>query len=465
MASGWTRRASVRLRATVGAVLVVAVTMVAGSVLLVLLLRDSLLDGIESTAEQRASSLADEIERSGVPPTPSRDDDDDPDDPDDDPDDDEDDEDDPEELLVVVRGEDGTVVYASEFLAGALPTDDDDSVPVRGSDHDYVVVTEEAEVDDGGDYVVSVGVSREDADESVAALVPLLGLALPVVLLVVAGTTWVVVGRALAPVERMRRQVDRISGEDLTSRVEPPPTRDEINRLALTMNAMLDRLEASRERQQRFVSDASHELRSPLAGIRQTAEVARAHPGALPEGELAEAVLEESARMQRLVEQMLLLTRTDERGTTGAAREVDLDDLALGEVERVRRTAGRVAVDGSGIAPSRVWGDRVALAQVARNLVDNAVRHARARVEVASGAGPEGAWLRVDDDGAGVPAAERERIFERFVRLDEARARDDGGSGLGLAIVREIARGHGGEATVTDSPLGGARFVVRLPVD
>lgn len=438
-----------------GAVVVVALALAAGSVLLVLLLRESLLDGIESTAEQRASAMADEIERTGVPRADG--------DRGDDGDTDDDDlDDDPEEILVVVRAEDGRVVHSSEPAAGELPAEDRDGVSVTGGDHDYLVVTEDADRDDQ-EYVVSVGVSREDADESVAALVPLLGVALPIVLLVVGGTTWVVVGRSLAPVERMRRQVDRISGDDLANRVDPPPTRDEINRLALTMNAMLDRLEVSRDRQQRFVSDASHELRSPLAGIRQTAEVARAHPGAMPEGELADAVLEESARMQRLVEQMLLLTRADERGGAATAREVDLDDLALSEVERVRRTAGHLIVDGTAIAPSRVWGDRAALAQVARNLVDNAVRHAHARVEVATGAGPEGAWLRVDDDGDGVPDDERERVFERFVRLDEARARDDGGSGLGLAIVREIAAAHGGEATVTVSPLGGARFVVRLP--
>ncbi|KRF17725.1 histidine kinase [Nocardioides sp. Soil797] len=447
MARRWTDRASVRVRATVAAVLVVAVVMVAGSVLLVLLLRESLIDGVESTAEQRASDLADQIERSGVPSQGENDDDD--------------DDDDPEDTLVVVRTEEGSVVFASESSAASLPSDGADSASVPGADHDYVVVTEDADFDDQ-EYVVSVGVSREDADESTAALVPLLTLALPVALLVVGMTTWVVVGRALAPVERMRRQVDAITGESLDTRLEPPPTRDEIHRLALTMNAMLDRLAASRERQQRFVSDASHELRSPLAGIRQTAEVARAHPGAMPEGELADAVLEESARMQRLVEQMLLLTRADEGGGRRAPGEVDLDDLVLAEVERVRRM-GSVGVDGSDVAPARTWGDRTALAQVVRNLVDNGVRHARTRIAVSCGSAPDGAWLTVDDDGSGVPPGERERIFERFVRLDESRARDDGGSGLGLAIVREIAGVHGGEAHVTDSPMGGARFVVRLP--
>ena len=135
---------------------------------------------------------------------------------------------------------------------------------------------------------------------------------MPLVLLVVGGTTWMVATRALAPVERIRREVEQITSDRLDRRVPEPGSRDEIHRLALTMNQMLGRLEDSHDRQQQFVADASHELRSPLASIRQTAEVARAHPGALPEGELADAVLEESARMQRLVEQLLLLTRADE---------------------------------------------------------------------------------------------------------------------------------------------------------
>lgn len=441
-----------RLRATAGALVVVLVALVAGAALLVVLLRQSLLDGLESTAEQRASSLADQIERSGVPATLDDDDDDDDDDEDDDPDD----------VVVVVRGPDGSVVLTSQAVAAELPDDDARGIDLTGGDHSYVVAAEEADTDQG-EYVVSVGVSQEDADESTAALVPLLAVGLPVVLLVVGATTWVVVGRALAPVERMRREVDQITGDRLSGRVEPPPSRDEIHRLALTMNAMLDRLETARDRQQRFVSDASHELRSPLAGIRQTAEVAKAHPGALPEGELAEAVLEESLRMQRLVDQMLLLTRTDEGGGRQAPREVDLDDLALAEVEAARRTGGFAVVDARGVAPARILGDRAAVAQVVRNLVDNALRHTRSRVEVACGSAADGVWLTVDDDGRGVAPTERERVFERFVRLDEARARDDGGSGLGLAIVREIVRAHGGDAFVTESPLGGARFVVRLP--
>jgi signal transduction histidine kinase len=438
----------VRLRTTAAAVVVVAVALLLGAVILVSQLRDSLRDGLETAAEQRASELADEIERSGLPaPRPAGEDDE----------EDADDPDDPDELVWQVLDESGAVVRASQPLAGPLPAEDTET-SLPGSDHRYLVVTEDAE-----DFEVVVAVSTEDVADSTAALVPLLLVGLPVVLLVVGATTWLVVTWALRPVERIRREVDEITGERLDRRVPEPRSRDEIHRLALTMNRMLERLEGARRRQQQFVGDASHELRSPLAGIRQTAEVARAHPGALPEGELADAVLEETDRMQRLVEQLLLLTRADEGAVLTQPREVDLDDLLLSEATRVRR-AGR-AVDTSNVGAARVRGDAAALAQVVRNLVDNAIRHANGTVLLASCTRGAEAWLTVEDDGPGVPASDRGRIFERFVRLDEARARDAGGSGLGLAIVEEIVRIHGGSVAVSDSALGGARFVVRLPAE
>ena len=189
--------------------------------------------------------------------------------------------------------------------------------------------------------------------------------------------------------------------------------------------------------------------------------LARAHPGALPEGELAETVLAESVRMQGLVDQLLVLTRAGEGPARVPREDVDLDDLALAEVRRVARSG--LAVDTTGVGAGRVHADPVALAQVVRNLVDNAARHARSRVAVSVADAPGAVVLTVEDDGPGIPADARERVFERFVRLDEARARDAGGSGLGLAIVREVVAGHGGSVTVGPSALGGARFVVRLP--
>ncbi|MFC4071660.1 sensor histidine kinase [Actinoplanes subglobosus] len=348
-------------------------------------------------------------------------------------------EDEDDDFAWAVRDERGAVLWSSPAL-----------------DERALEVTEDA-----GAYTVVVLASLEEVDDATKALLTPLFVGVAGVPILVGGVTWVVVTGALAPVERIRREVEEITAERLDRRVREPVARDEIQRLAATMNRMLTRLEDSRERQQRFVADASHELRSPLAGIRQAAEVARSHPGALPEGELAEAVLEESGRMERLVEQLLLLTRTG-GADARELRDVDVDDLALTEVRRLRRAG--LAVDSSGVGAGRVRGDATALAQVVRNLADNAARHAASSVVIAVRSGGRGVELVVEDDGAGVPESERERVFERFVRLDEARDRDAGGSGLGLAIVKEIVTAHGGTVEVTASVLGGARFVVHLPL-
>ncbi|WP_435741840.1 sensor histidine kinase [Nocardioides sp. SYSU DS0663] len=447
MADARWSRASVRLRTTAAAVVVVAVVLLLGAVALVALVRGSLRDGLAASAEERASVLADQVESSGLPT------------PDPDEADDLDNLDDPDDLLWQVVTADGEVVAASQPLGRSLPVEEDD-VTLRGADHDYLVVTEDVELD-GEELHVVVATSLEDVADSTEALLTPLAVGLPLVLLLVGGTTWAVATRALAPVERIRREVELITGDRLDRRVPEPRSRDEVHRLARTMNQMLTRLQESRDRQRQFVADASHELRSPLAGIRQTAEVARAHPGALPEGELADAVLEESTRMQRLVEQLLLLARTDDGSQPRERREVDLDDLALAEARRQRR-AGLV-VDTAGVAAGRVVGDEVALGQVVRNLLDNAARHARSTVVVAVREAEDAVELVVEDDGPGIPEDDRQRVFERFVRLDEARARDAGGSGLGLAIVRELASAHGGTVRADRGVLGGARVTVRLP--
>jgi signal transduction histidine kinase len=453
VAEGRLGRASVRLRTTVAAVVVVAIALMLGAFVLVTLVRDSLRDGVETSAEQRASSLADEIDRSGLPEQPRGDEEAGDDDPGDD-------DNEPEDEVWQVTDSSDSVVRSSQELGKPLPTEDTDEGRLPGADHGYVVVTEDASAD-GQEYVVSVAVSLEEVDDSTSALIPLLLVGLPLVLLVVGGTTWMVATRALAPVERIRREVEQITGHRLDRRVPEPRSRDEIHRLALTMNQMLGRLQDARDRQRQFVADASHELRSPLANIRQTAEVARTHPGALPEGDLADAVLQESARMQRLVEQLLLLTRADEGAAVRTIHDVDLDDLALAEASRVRRNG--LDVDTSGVSHGRVRGDRNPLAQVVRNLVDNAARHADEKIAIALHESGDQVELSVEDDGLGIQEDQRERVFERFVRLDEARARDSGGSGLGLAIVKEIVAAHGGTVAVSSGELGGARFVVRLP--
>jgi signal transduction histidine kinase len=237
---------------------------------------------------------------------------------------------------------------------------------------------------------------------------------------------------------------------------------DEIGRLARTMNDMLDRLQSSAERQRRFIGDASHELQGPLATVRTELEVALAHPEKANWPAAAADLLEENERMTRLVQDLLFLARADEG--SAAARpmaRVDLDDVVLAEVERARAHA-RVPIDLSKVSGAEVRGNADDLGRVVRNLLDNAERYARTTVTVSLVTVGAVVELVVADDGPGVPDTDRDRIFERFRRLDEARSRNTGGSGLGLAIAREAVTAHGGDISV-EAGRPGARFVVRLP--
>jgi len=290
----------------------------------------------------------------------------------------------------------------------------------------------------------------------------LLALGLPLLLTVVAFTSYRVVGRALAPVEAIRTTVEGVSAADLSGRVPVPVTDDEVARLSETMNHMLDRLEQAQSRQRRFVADASHELRSPVATIRQHAEVAREHPRRMPRQVLADTVLAEALRLQGLVDDLLLLARTDEHTVALRRRPLDLDDIVLDEVRRLD-TMTSLQVDATGVSAAAVDGDPNALRRVVRNLLDNASRHAAGRVGVALGEHAGRVKFVVEDDGPGVSPEERARVFERFVRLDDARARDAGGSGLGLAIVAELVAAHDGAVTIGEAAIGGARIEVTLP--
>ncbi len=437
------RRTSLRTRTTLAAVLVVAVALLVGAAALVLAVRASLRDAAETTAEQRADALLAQVAAGQVPVA----------------DDEEDDE--PDDVVWQVRAPDGKVLAASASLQGALP-EDDGAADLAGSDHPYVLVTEDA--DDG--HLVTVAVSLEDVDETTSALAAPLLLGLPVLLLVVAGTTWLVVGRALRPVERIRREVEEITGQRLDRRVSEPASRDEVGRLARTMNAMLARLQDSRDRQEQFVADASHELRSPLASIRQAAEVAQAHPAAMPDGELAETVLEEAVRVQALVEQLLVLTRAGEGRARAPRTEVDLDDLALTSVRRVARPG--LEVDTTGVAAARLLGDPVALGQVVRNLVDNAVSFSPPDGTIDVVLRREGAMVifTISDQGPGIPPENLESIFERFYSERPSGEAFGLHSGLGLSISRQIIQSLGGDIRAENrrDRASGARFIVRLPV-
>ncbi len=428
------RRASIRVRITAAAVAVVAVAFGIGAVAMTWTLEQQLRASVAEQLSDELTALAEGVDAGTIQTAAlvARDDD----------------------VLVALRAPAGVTVNASD--AALLPTPPTSApTEARVGDEHFVVVA--AETTQG---TIVVARSLQEADDAVRTAAVLLAVAVPLALVLIGTVVWIVVGRALAPVDRIRARVDAIDATALDRRVPTTGSGDEVDRLAATMNRMLGRVDDGVRARQRFVSDASHELRSPLATMRQFAELSKAHPDATMPGELADVVLGEGERMHGIVEGLLLLARLDEHGPA-ARKAVDLDDLAHAEVARVR-ALGRT-VDGATIRVAPVAGDARLLGRALRNLVDNGMRHASSRIALGSVVRDGRAMVWVDDDGSGVAASERERVFERFVRLDEARARDDGGSGLGLAIVREVARAHGGDAWIAESPLGGARFVLELP--
>ena len=313
---------------------------------------------------------------------------------------------------------------------------------------------------DGRDLVVHVAAPLDDIRESVRALLVTLVFLVPVVTALLATLVWLLVGRTLRPVEQIRAEVAGIGLRELDRRVPEPPGRDEIARLAGTMNEMLDRLDASNRQQQQFVADASHELRTPLARIRTEIEVAQ---GVSPNDDaVLSSLLEEVENLQRLTDDLLVLARSDAGADDGEGRPVDLDDVVLEEARAVD-ARGR-DIDTRQVSAAQVVGHRDQLRRVVANLLDNAVRHAVDSVSLSLAETNGGVVkLEVTDDGAGIPAGRRAEVFERFGRLDESRTGGSGGIGLGLAIAREVVERHGGTIVVDPDYEAGARFVVTLP--
>jgi signal transduction histidine kinase len=324
-------------------------------------------------------------------------------------------------------------------------------------------------------------VSPLEADAAVAAVDPFLAVAWPLAALFVAVVAWATTGRALRPVEAIRLELAHITSHSLDRRVPVPATGDEISRLATTTNATLDRLAAAIEREKRFVADAAHELRSPLAALRNTLEVGLAHPEAADPAVAGGSAVASTIRLQSLADDLLLLARLDREDQAQTDRRVDIAAVA----EELIAERGLAAQDGPmyslrGHRPALVRGEEIQLARALGNLLDNAGRYARSTVEVAvvlvvvlepdgsaNGGGESGGqWVvSVRDDGPGIPAERQAQVFERFARLDESRARGDGGAGLGLAIAREIAVRHRGSLEVDDCDGPGALLVLRLPAD
>ncbi|HEY5119975.1 MAG TPA: HAMP domain-containing sensor histidine kinase [Acidimicrobiales bacterium] len=293
-------------------------------------------------------------------------------------------------------------------------------------------------------YVVGFvyGPSIARADHKVLML---LAVAIALLLLIVAFIVWFSVGLTLSPVEAIRRRVATIAANDLTERVPETGGDDEVSRLAKTLNAMLDRLEKSTRIQQEFVSNASHELRSPLTTLLATVDRASNHLDETDWVEFTDTIRREGRRIDSLVDDLFFLARSDERREEMRREEVDLDDILEEEARRVRQMK-TLSISTAGVQPTRVWGDPAMLRRMVRNIVDNALRFANEEVSFSTRYVGPMAEICVHDDGTGVDVANSERLFQRFVRTDASRSRTLGGTGLGLPIVAEIALRHGGEA-------------------
>jgi signal transduction histidine kinase len=309
----------------------------------------------------------------------------------------------------------------------------------------------------GLDLAVGVSSPRGPIEEAIQTTSIVGVVLLPLLTAQGAGATWMTTARALRPVEAIRQQVEQTEPGRLDVRVPKSGKSDEIDRLAGTMNDMLDRLDGAAEQQRQFISDASHELRSPITATLATVETLDL--GNEQELETAtKLIIHEQRRLAGLVDDLLMLAQLDEAGPQ-RANDVDVDDLAITEAQRAHPCAVNVEITDA----CRVAGSVSLLRRCVSNLVDNATRHALSQVEITVGTTVRGeARLRVDDDGPGVPRERRGEIFERFTRLDESRQARDGGAGLGLAIAKNIAEQHDASLVVTDSPLGGARFELRF---
>lgn len=306
-------------------------------------------------------------------------------------------------------------------------------------------------------YAMTVLGDVDDATRAVAVGLlagapPLTGFA--------AALAWWVTGRALRPVSAIRSELAAVTASELDRRVPDPGGADEIAQLARTVNDTLDRLERSDARQRQFTADASHELRNPLAAVRSRLEVALAMDR--PDRESVAAALADTERLQAIAADLLLLARLD-GGPASAPRSEPVDLALLAAEDAARRGSSRIALRLDAQAPVPASGDPARLERALANLVDNAVRYARAEVVVRAAAHDGWAVLEVTDDGPGIPEEDRDRVFERFVRLDADRGRASGGTGLGLAIAREIARAHGGDVRALPAPAGGARLLLRIP--
>lgn len=445
----------VRKRATATAVTVVALALVMGGMVLLFLLQTSLISTTEDAAKSKANDVAALITSQDVSEAG--------------------------QILdatahsgqyVQIISPQGAVAASSEKSAnttvlselrpgpGQTLSQTVSSLESIGDTDEFLIVATGVQSSLGTYTVVVASTVQVQADTVSTVAWFMLG-ATPLLLTVVGLSVWFLVGRSLRQVERIRWQVARINASRLNERVEVPATNDEIHQLALTMNTMLDRLQASDGEQRRFVSDASHELRSPLATISAGLEIAAADPSGEMWHGLQGMLSDETGRMRYLVDDLLTLAKVNDGGVEFLNQDVDLDDVLDAEIRRLRSVSPHTI--RAKLTPAKVTGDTRRLGQVLRNVLENANRHAKSSITVRLTTGPDAVRVLIDNDGDPVPEADRARIFERFVRLDASRSRESGGSGLGLAIAASIMSAHHGTITTSQSPAGGCRFELVLP--
>jgi signal transduction histidine kinase len=454
--SGWWRRRSLRARLTLATSAGLALALALAAVLLVNALRASLIRGLDLSARQGAVEVAALIDQNRLPsPVPVA----------------------PGTLTIQVLDASGRITNVSpgaDRLVPMLPPAQARAAARSGQARTLAgpplglpSLIRVVAVGAAGQHVVIAAVSYAEVRDSLATLARVLAIGTPLLFGLLALATWLLTGYTLRPIAALRRGAAEVTGTGVPRALPVPPARDEVRSLAVTLNDMLSRLAEAQQRQRDLISDTAHELRSPIASIRAQLEVALDHPDGLDWAETARDVHADALRLARLAEDLLLLARLDGQ----PLRHKPTDLAALCESVAARYATARVPVRAEAAGSSEpcvVAGDADALARLLVNLLDNAVRHAATRVCVS--VREDGGWavLTVTDDGPGIPPEDAERVFGRFTRLDDARARveaADGeeGAGLGLAIVRSTAQAHGGTVSLGDARPG-LRAVVRLPL-
>ncbi|MFJ7244323.1 ATP-binding protein [Kitasatospora sp. NPDC098652] len=450
----WWARRSLRARLTTAAAVVIAAGLAAAALVLTGWLHNSLIGGLDETALQRAQLIAAAVDRQpldqAIPASAEA-----------------------EGTAIQIIDSSGAVRASSGNIQDeprlfTFPAPDHGHAPARtvhgvpiGDESAYRALALAAGTPPDR-VAVYVALSTAGVDRSLAVLDAGLAIGAPLLLAVLTGTCWALTGHALRPVETLRRQAEQITTAHLDQRLAVPPSRDEVARLAETLNDLLTRLDTSISRQRQFIADAAHELRNPLSTLKTELETATRRPGSTHWATTLPDLLAETTRLSALVDDLVQLARLDAHPALRRT-PMDLDDIVYAEVRRLR-TRSPLTIDQHQVTPARMIGDRHALGRLVRNLLDNAARHATNRIDVTLHVRAGTAELTVADDGRGIPPGDRERVFDRFTRLDDARGRDRGGVGLGLAIVRDIATAHGGSAEVRDNTPG-AKFIIRLPAD